>query len=226
MGSSKRPKQFLELGGRPIIDYTLAHFAEHPLISRIVVACLADWIDYLRDICDRRRYDVPIDIVRGGATGQESIFLGLSHLREGHAGDEDAIVLVHDGVRPLIDEKTITDCIDSVETRGATAVVAPATETIIVNGPDQTISSALERDACSLARAPQGCHTEDLFRAHVASREAHLEFIDSISMLAYYGHTIYTVEGPLENIKVTTPLDYYAFKGYMDARDQRMLWAD
>ena len=224
MGAGSRPKQFLELGGRPIIDYTLAHFAEHPIVDHIVVACLESWMDYLRRIVERRHYPVPIDIVAGGSTGQESIFLGLNHLHEMHPGDESAIVLVHDGVRPLITEDTISDCARVTAEFGACAVVGPCTETIIVNGEGATVERALERDACSLARAPQGALTETLWRAHMAARRDGLEFIDSISMLAHFGHTSHTVEGPPENIKVTTPLDYYAFKGYMDARDQRMLW--
>lgn len=226
MGGGTRPKQFLELGGRPIIDYTLEHFAEHELVDRIVVACLEGWIPYLERIVVRRHYPTPIDIIGGGATGQESIFFGVRHLHERHPKDRDALVLVHDGVRPLITAETITDCVAATAAHGACAVVGPCTETIIVNGAGSTIERALERNACSLARAPQGARTAELYEAHVRSRELGLEFIDSISMLAHFGHVIHTVEGPAENIKVTTPLDYYAFKGYMDARDQRMLWED
>lgn len=226
MGAGSRPKQFLELGGRPIIDFTIAHFADHELVDGIVVACLASWMDYLASVLARTSYQVPIDIVSGGKTGQESIFCGLEHLHGLHPDDEEAIVLVHDGVRPLIDHDTISACVNSVATRGTTAVVGPCTETIIVNGEDATIERAFAREACSLARAPQGTRTEALYRAHLAARKEGLEFIDTISMLSHFGHAIHTVEGPAENIKVTTPLDYYAFKGYMDARDQRTLWGE
>lgn len=224
MGASSRPKQFLELGGRPIIDFTIAHFAEHELVDGIVVVCLASWIDYLRHVLARTSYPTPIAIVPGGATGQDSIFNGLVYLHNLHPTDDEAIVLVHDGVRPLINHETISSCITSVIERGTTAVVGPCTETIIVNGDNNQMEHAFDRKDCSLARAPQGARTEDLYQAHLASKEQNLEFIDSISMLSHFGHQIYTVEGPAENIKVTTPLDYYAFKGYMDARDQRMLW--
>ena len=226
MGAGSRPKQFLELGGRPIIDYTLEHFATHELVDAIVVCCLESWIGYLERIVERRHYPTPIDVIPGGATGQESIFFGVRHLHERHPEDPDAIVLVHDGVRPLITAKAISDCVAATAAFGACAVVGPCTETIIVNGEGDTVERALERNDCSLARAPQGAHTQELFEAHVRSRELGLEFIDTISMLAHFGHVIHTVEGPAENIKVTTPLDYYAFKGYMDARDQRMLWED
>ncbi len=226
MGSGPRPKQFLELSGRPIIDYTIAHFAEHPQVSGVVVVCLESWMDYLADVLDKRRYQTPVDIVAGGVTGQESIFNGLHHLHEKHPGDDEAIVLVHDGVRPLIDEATITACVTSVVERGCTATVSPAIETIVVGGSEGAIEQFIPRSEVGLARAPQAFFLEELYAAHLQARsEGKGNFIDSVSMMAHYGHPIYTVEGPVENIKVTTPMDYYAFKGYMDARDQRMLWS-
>lgn len=227
MGGSRRPKQFLELGGRPIIDYTIAHFAEHPLVTGIVVVCLEGWIPYLSDFLATRHYSVPIDIVPGGSTGQESIFLGIDHLRSKHPNDSDAIVLIHDGVRPLIDEKTITACIESVAEHGCTATVAPSTETVIVTDDHGIVEHVLTRSRCGLARAPQGFFLEELHAAHCDARaEGKGDFIDSVSMMSHYGYVIHTVEGPAENIKVTTPMDYYAFKGYMEARDQRMLWGE
>lgn len=225
MGAGPRPKQFLELGGRPIIDYTIAHFAEHPLVTGLVVVCLEEWIPYLQKVVDRRHYAVPIDIVPGGSTGQESIFNGLKCLHDKHPGDKDAVVLVHDGVRPLIDEETITACINSVINRGCTATVSPAVETIVVQEKG-VVSQVIPRSEVGLARAPQGFLLEDLYSAHLASQEQGLdEFIDSVSMMAHFGRQIYTVLGPSENIKVTTPMDYYAFRGFMEARDQQMLWS-
>ena len=225
MGGSTRPKQFLELGGRPIIDYTIAHFAEHELVTSMVIVCLEPWIPYLEHVLARRYYRIPIDVVPGGETGQDSIFRGVKHLFERR--EHDDIVLVHDGVRPLIDDKTITACVRSVEERGCTATTAPAVETIVVCGDHGEVGSIIPRAQVELARAPQAFRLGELYEAHMRARAEGLdEFIDSISLMSHFGHTIYTVEGPAENIKVTTPMDYYAFKGYMEARDQRMLWSE
>lgn len=226
MGGGPRPKQFLELGGRPIIDYTISHFAEHPLVTGMVVVCLEPWIPYLEKVLSKRHYAMPIDIVPGGATGQESIFNGVKHLHDLHPGDEQAIALIHDGVRPLIDEESITACIESVQTRGCTATVTPAIETIAVKGTNGTVAQMIPRSDVELARAPQGFKLEKLYRAHLQAQNEGLdEFIDSVSLMTHFGYPIYTIEGPAENIKVTTPMDYFAFKGYMDARDQRTLWS-
>ncbi|MBR3326486.1 MAG: 2-C-methyl-D-erythritol 4-phosphate cytidylyltransferase [Atopobiaceae bacterium] len=226
MGGSRRPKQFLELGGRPIIDYTIEHFANHPLVSRVVVSCLEDWIPYLQRVLKARRHAARIDVVPGGDSGQASIFNGLQALHDEHPGEQDAVVLVHDGVRPLIDEETITACVRSVCERGSTATVAPAIETIVLTKGQGVVSEIIPRADVGLARAPQAFRLEALYGAHVRAKQEGLEeFIDSVSMMSHFGDVIYTVEGPVENIKVTTPMDYYAFKGYMEARDQRMLWS-
>lgn len=224
MAGSTRPKQFLELSGRPIIDYTISQFARHSQISRIVVSCLESWIPYLKRWLVERNYSTPVDVVPGGINGQESIYHGVKHLHDLHPDDKDAVVLVHDGVRPLIDEETISACIKSVIEKGSTVTVAPSTETVIVeNGTE--VEQVLPRSRCFLARAPQGFKTEDLYACHIKAREEGLlDFIDSSELMSHYGYRIFIVEGPAENIKVTTPLDYFAFRGYMDERDQRLMW--
>lgn len=224
MTGSSVPKQFLLLGGRPIIAYTLDHFAKHPQVTGITVVCLESWIDYLREVVDSQGYATPVTIIPGGTTGQESRLLGIRSIHGAHPGDEDAIVLVHDGVRPLIDEKTITDCIKSVRAYGCTATTAPAIETVILTNEDGTVERLEDRDRCRLARAPQGFRTEELWRGYERAEEEGRDFLDSVSLMAGYGHTIYTVEGPAENIKVTTPADYFAFKSFMDMQDLGQLW--
>jgi 2-C-methyl-D-erythritol 4-phosphate cytidylyltransferase len=224
MGPTEKPKQFLEVGGRPIILYTLQHFARNDQVNNITVSCIAGWVEYLRDLVDKEPWGDRVDIVPGGSTGQESIFRALEAIHDKHPDDEEAIVLVHDGVRPLIDDATIIACIDSVRTRGATATTAKCIETVIIEGEDGTIERIADRSRCRLARAPQGFRTNELYRAHLMSQaEGRDDFIDSISLMSYYGHEIYTVDGPIENIKVTTPGDYFLVKSFMDMEDYGQL---
>lgn len=225
MKGSPRPKQFLELSGKPIIAYTLDRFAFHPEVDSITVACLAPWIEYLEQIVKDQHYPVPVRIVPGGANGQESIWRALDAIRSDHPGDEGAIVLVHDGVRPLVDGDSISRCIRSVIERGATAVTVPATETVVLSGEDGRAEQFVDRSRCLLARAPQGVRTEVLWRAHLrAQREGRFDFVDTVSMLSAYGEEVFTVDGPAENIKVTTPADYYTFKSFMEAKDASSIW--
>lgn len=130
--------------------------------------------------------------------------------------DIDAIV--HDGVRPLIDQQTITDCIVSVKKNGSAVTVVPATETI-VQSEDGVITNIIDRKQCQLARAPQCFRLGELHDAHHKAVEEGLgDFIDSASLMSYYGHKLYEVEGANSNIKITTPSDFYIMRAIMDAK--------
>lgn len=224
MEGAQIPKQFLELGGKPIIIHTLEHFENHAEISGVVVVCVASWIDYFRDLVKKYHLNKILDVVPGGVTGQNSIFLGLDALNNTLSFNEDPIVLIHDGVRPLIDDATISNCITSVRTRGCTAIVAPSPETIIEVSNGRSIN-VLDRSACKFARAPQGFYFRQLFEAHLKARERNLnDFVDSISLMSYFGYPIYTVDGPIDNIKITSKQDFFAFKGYMDYKELEQLW--
>ena len=112
MHSSDKPKQFLEIYSKPIIIHTLEHFEYHPMIDGIVVVCKEDWIPYLNELLYRFRIEKVRKVVPGGETGQLSIYAGLKAAKE-VAGEDNTIVLIHDGVRPLINEKLIADNIAS-----------------------------------------------------------------------------------------------------------------
>ena len=107
MNTKSKPKQFLELHGKEIIIYTLEHFERHPEIDAIAVVCIADWIDYLKSIIRKHGIDKVKWIVPGGETGQDSIFNGLEAIHKDCP--EDSVVLIHDGVRPLINRELISD---------------------------------------------------------------------------------------------------------------------
>ena len=102
MNSRVKPKQFLNVYGKPIIIHTLEVFDSHPDIDAIVVACLEEWIPYLNELIDKYNLKKVKKVVPGGKSGQESIYHGLLAAEE-VAGQERSIVLIHDGVRPLID---------------------------------------------------------------------------------------------------------------------------
>ena len=110
MKNKDKPKQFLELNGKPIIIHTIEHFDEHPEIDAIVVVCLESWIDFLRNKLEKFNIKKVVNIVPGGMSGQESIRNGLFAIRDFVVEkEENPIVLIHDGVRPLINAKLISD---------------------------------------------------------------------------------------------------------------------
>ena len=224
MNSRTKPKQFLELHGKPIIIYTIELFENHPQIDAIVVVCLEEWIPYLRRLTQKFSITKANTVVPGGNTGQESIWNGLQEIHR--LFPLDSVVLVHDGVRPLIDEDTITRCITSVKRFGNAITTAPAIETILIKEEEENkVAEIMDRNCCLLARAPQCFLLKDLYSAHVKARKADKsDFIDSASMMMDYGMSLHTVPGPVENIKITTPTDYYMFRAITDARENSQIF--
>ena len=224
MHGAKVPKQFLCLGGRPIIAHTLKRFEEASSIDGVFVACVESWIEELQRIIGEESFKKVRGIVPGGKTGQESIFRGLESARNSGLVDDDTVALIHDGVRPLIDVDTIERCVQSVREKGPTATVSDAVETVIRLDGDQ-VADVYDRSSCKLARAPQGFMFNELYAAHLrAKEEGKSDFIDSVSLMSYFGYPIYTVDGPSENIKITTQQDFFAFKGFMDSKELNQLW--
>ena len=223
MNTKTLPKQFLELHGKPILIYTLEYFQRHTQIDGIVLVCVEGWLDYCQELLDKYHITKVCAIVPGGTTGQASIWNGLHKAAE--LFPADSIVLIHDGVRPLIDEETITKDIECVKKNGSAITVSPAIETIALQQSDGEVGEIFERSRCQLAKAPQCFYLKDIVQAHQkAQQENRSDFIDSASLMRYYGHYLFTVEGPAENIKITTPSDFYLFRALLDARENSQIF--
>lgn len=223
MNSKGRPKQFLQFFGKELIIHTLDNFQNHPLIDNIIVVCIEDWIPYLNKILSKYEITKVKSVVSGGKTGQESIYRGLCELRQIDSA-EDSIVLIHDGVRPFINEDVITHCIDSVKNYGSAITIVPATETIITV-EEGVVKKITDRSKCRLARAPQCFFLKDILEAHQkAIQDNNTEMIDSASLMMFYGHDLHVVEGNLDNIKITTPADFYTFKALYEARENQQIF--
>lgn len=224
MNSRVKPKQFINVYGKPIIIHTLEIFEYHEEIDAIVVACLESWIPYLQELLEKFNIHKVVKIVPGGASGQESIYNGLVAAEE-VAGGEKSIVLIHDGVRPLIHAKTITDNIASVREHGSAITSVKVKETVLVVSEDNSIDSVPKREDTRLARAPQSFYLDEILAAHRKSMEEQLPgFIDSCSLMQHYGKKLYLIEGPQENIKITTPDDFYTMRALLDAKEEAQIY--
>ena len=223
MHTLSRPKQFLEYQGKPIIIYTLELFDNHPMIDGIVVACVEDWIPFLEKMLKKFEINKVKRIVTGGETGQESIYKALVAAKHFSQNDSD-VVLIHDGVRPLITEQTITDNIEAVKKEGSCITCIPATETFIVTQEDGGLEIPTRTNSL-IARAPQSFYLKDILAAHEQARaENRNDFIDSCSMMHHYGHKLGRVIGPMENIKITTPTDFFVFKAMVEVHENQQIF--
>lgn len=225
MHSKEKPKQFLEMYNKPIIIHTIEHFENHPLIDAIVVVCVEDWIPYFEKLLYKFRIEKVRKVVPGGSTGQLSIYNGIKAAKE-VAGNDKSIVLIHDGVRPLINEKLITDNINSVKKHASAITTAVVKETVlVVNDGTSTIDYVPSRKNSRVARAPQSFWLDDILSAHEKSlAEGITDCIDSCTMMQKYGYNLFLVDGPEENIKITTPEDFYTMRAILEAKENAQIY--
>ena len=224
MRSKDLPKQFLCIHGEPIIVRTVRHFQEHPLVDAIVVVSGKEWLDYCRKMLDGYQMSKVTAVVPGGSTGQESIFHGLL-AAEKIAGGERTVVLIHDGVRPLINGQVITDNVEAVQATGSAVTCVRAKETVLVENPYGAVDSIPDRSVLRLARAPQSFWLDEILAAHRdADAAGKHNYIDSASMMFERGCSLTPVEGPDENIKVTTPGDFFSLQAILNARENEQIY--
>lgn len=226
MGSTGRPKQFLEMHGKPIIIYTLEIFEKHPDIDAIVISCVEEWIPHLETLLYKFRIAKVRKVVPGGKTGQLSIYNGLEAAKE-VAGTAKCIVLVHDGVRPLINEQVITDNIASVKTRGSAITSAKVTETVMLVQDDNGVEMIVERARSRVAKAPQSFWLDNILEIHHrALKDGVVDSIDSCTLMKMYDFPLSWIEGPYDNIKITTPEDFYTMRALLDSKENAQIYLD
>ena len=226
MGSNV-PKQFLNVYGKPIIIHTLEKFQYHPEIDKIYVACKEDLIDYLKKLV--KKYNITKiprgGIVPGGKTGQDSIFNGLAVAKKNNPGD--SIVLIHDGVRPLIDENLITRCIENVKKYGSAITCTPAFETPVISYDGTNVDELPKRKFVYTAQAPQSFRLDDIYNTHLKVRKENPDYtdiIDSCTLMELNGFETHLIEGIRGNIKVTTPEDYLDLLAKLSVEDQKQIF--
>ncbi|MDM8217882.1 IspD/TarI family cytidylyltransferase [Parasutterella secunda] len=225
MRNSGLPKQFLELYGKPIIVYTLEQFQQHPEIESIVVSCIESHVSNLLYLVQHYNLTKVKKVVVGGPTGQISIFNALEAVEKLYTQQKKCIVLIHDGVRPLIDQETISKNILTVVEYGSCITCVPVIETVVLKNPVNKTFEIPARENSFLARAPQSFYLSDILSAHrKAIKDKMLNFTDSCSLMSYYGHSLCTTEGKVENIKITTPTDFYIFKAILDAKENSKIF--
>ncbi len=206
-GSGKRfagvvPKQFVKLSGRPVIAITLTHILAVRKINKVVVVCSKNTRNQLNKIvstipgfADRGT------VVDGGEERQDSVYNGLKIL-----SDDTEIVLVHDGVRPMISGKILRNSIRVAKQDGACVAAVKAKDTI-KRVRDSLVLETLNRDELYQIQTPQTARYEWLMTAHNSAREKNFYSTDEAALLEWKGYPVKIIPGDYNNIKITTPED-------------------
>jgi len=214
MKNAEQPKQFLTVEGKPILVHTLEHFQHHPQVSAVYIATLGSRIEDTWDLVRAFGIDKVRCIVPGGSSAQESIVNGMRSALEDGVPD-DAVALVHDGVRPLINKGLISRNIAIAAEHGNAVTAIPCFETIArsVDGAE-TIESVTLRDEMHILQAPQTVALGPAFRLNMRCEEEGLlgTFVDQAQLLKHYGQDLHMVPGFRGNVKITTDLDFLQFQ--------------
>ncbi len=222
MNSRSKPKQFLEMHGKPIIIYTLEHFERHEEIDGIVIVCIREWIGELKNLVSRYGITKVRLIVPGGDTGHDSIYLGLEAMRSTAANDD--IVLIHDGVRPLITEELISRNIEGVKSYGNAITCEAARESVIRSTNGNVITDVPSRDEMYVAKAPQSFYYENILRLYEKAQADGRKSIDSAHLCSMYQEPMHMVQSTKNNIKITEPADFYICRALYDAQENQQIF--
>ncbi len=222
MNSQSKPKQFLEMHGKPIIIYTLEHFQMHEEIDNIVVVCLEAWIPKLKLLLQQYAITKVSVIVPGGVTGHLSIYNGLEAMKK-YAKSDD-IILIHDGVRPLINKELISKNIEAVKEYGNAITVEAARESVVQSVDGQNISEVPIRNEMYIAKAPQSFRYGRILALYERSYEEGKGFIDSAHLCSVYQEPMHMVKSTKNNIKITEPADFYICQALYEAMENQQVF--
>lgn len=210
------PKQFINVYDKPVIVYTMEAFQRHPMVDAIEVVCLDGWHDILRAYA--RQYGITKLkwVVSGGKSGQESIRNGVYHL-EDKCGPED-IVIVHDGIRPLVDDTVLSDVIIKCQKYGNAVTSMPYNEQIFIADDELSTVKYIPRETLRRVSTPQA------YQFGLLDEKYHEAFAKEVgiygssytnTMMVELGVRLYFAAGSDKNIKLTTTDDLELFKAYL-----------
>lgn len=201
--NSAQPKQYLQLQEKPILSHAIVAFNDCPDVHQITLVVPPHDVRFCHEnIIDKLSLKKPLDIIAGGQRRQDSVFNGILSI-----DDNDSIVVIHDGVRPLIRSDMISGVIKSAKMSGACIVGIPVPDTVKFVDADGHITKTIPREQLWLAQTPQAFHYALLRRAHEKIQEQGIEVTDDAALLELLGHPVTIRMGSKTNLKITTEED-------------------
>ncbi len=204
------PKQFLTVGGKPVLVYTLLKFNNNKYIHEIVVVTKEEYIPCCKDIIKTFNIGKVTKIVLGGDTRQQSVSNGINSV-----SDDADNVFIHDGARPLVSDQTITKCALALQSHKALAVGVPMKDTIKYSDSGEFIDRTVDRSKLWQIQTPQCFDRQLAVKYHKMAVSDCFEATDDCMLFEHYGQRVALVEGEYENIKITSPQDIFVMEGLL-----------
>ena len=209
MGNVEKPKQFMEIGGKPIIIHTIEKFIMYPELDKIIVLSPKARIRYTQDIINKyinKKEDVVV--IEGGATRNETVMNSIRYIEEHYGLDDDTIIVTHDSVRPFVTYRIIEENIRYAKESGACDTVIPASDTIVESTNHELITNIPDRSAMYQGQTPQTFHAKKLRDLYDSLTQDEKEILtDACKIMVLKGEHVHLVEGEVFNIKITYPYD-------------------
>lgn len=215
------PKQFINVYDKPILLYTLEGFEKHPMIDAIEVVCIEGWDKVVWSYAEQYNIKKLKWITQGGASGQESIRNGVYNLE--NVCSKDDVIIIHDGIRPLVDAEVLTDVINKAHKYGNAVTSLPYNEQIFVisEEDDSTTTQFIPRETIRRVSTPQAYKFDLLDSKYHEAFEKGIGIYGSHytnTMMVELGVRLHFAAGSDKNIKLTTPDDLDIFKGYLNRK--------
>jgi 2-C-methyl-D-erythritol 4-phosphate cytidylyltransferase len=210
------PKQFISVYDKPVLLYTMESFEKHPEVDAILVVCVEGWLDMVWAYAKQFKINKLKWVIQGGNTGQESIRNGVYALEK--ECEEDDIVIIHDGVRPLVDSYVLSDVIVKCKMHGNAVTALPYNEQIFVADDDISTVKYIPRETLRRVCTPQAYRFGKVYRAYHEAYEKEIGIYGSSytnTMMVELGERLYFAAGSDKNIKLTTQDDLEMFKAYL-----------
>ncbi len=223
------PKQFLKLLGKPIIIYTLEKFEQCEEIDKIIIVCHGSYTEYMQELLTLYHIRKVEMVVVGGHDRQSSIKRGLDVITN-NSGKQDDIVVIHDGVRPLVQEATITENIRAAKENGCAITVHHVTESVvIIDAETAKIDDFKKRADTYTMTSPQTFQFGEIVGAYENLEESEQEhdgvpLLDAAMIYAKNGGKVHLVKEQGANIKITTPEDFYYLKAILELEENKFIF--
>lgn len=207
MGTSI-PKQYLEIGGLPVIIRSINAFIDNPNVDICTVSVSADFIDYTKELISRYiKTEKGIFVIEGGKTRSDTLYGVLDFMKE-MGLLENSIVLTHDAVRPFINDRIIDENIEAAKKYGAVNTCVPAVDTMLLSEDGSFISAVPDRNKLYHAQTPQSFDAKRLYELiKMLPEDVFSGLTDGCSVFTYFGEKVFLVKGENYNIKITYPDD-------------------
>lgn len=215
------PKQFLSLMDKPVIVHTLEKFQQHDSIDEILIVCIKDWIEHLKEILDEFKVSKVKYIVEGGATGHDSSRNGIFFLKD-KLNDDDQVI-IHDAARPILPPQAIDDMLRVSHENGNASLAIPCHETVLFTEDGKSGLKELDRASIMRVQTPQAYNYKFIRTMYEkAEAEDKHDFIYADLVCTYYGERIYFSKGFTNNIKITRKEDIPLCKSLMKFSDEEL----